>query len=218
MTSISALCLGAVGCGKTTLLQKLQEHQSEAVEEEEEVKEPVATVGVNHFNIVLPKVEDESQKKLDVISKCFTIVTTAYRGKNDDILSIREFGGALAPAWLSYLRGILLEDSESLKGLLYVIDLSLSARFAEVGVHLTDIVGFVESFKSSTRVLIVFSKLDLIDEDHEEKALNEARALLRLDYLSNWCKNCNIEEICYSSKTDRGLTDILHWCCTLHFP
>ena len=195
-----AVCLGSSGSGKTTLLRKLQKSSRE------DDTEPLPTVGVNHFSVDIPPLVSEE-------TKCFSYLQRKKRGTQ---LSFREFGGALAPAWLTYLNRIRDDSSVLVRGLLFVVDASCSARFAEAGVHLVDIVEFLESQKSNCRILLVLSKLDLIDECCLEKTLNNLKTLLRLDYLANWCKFCVIEHCEYSAISEEGLCDVINWCRSLY--
>ena len=210
----TAICLGAVGAGKTRLLTQLQllQQSSDSTNSEDE-KEPLPTVGINHFDIKQPKTQEND--------KCFSLFfpSNCFRRRqensdNSHKLSIREFGGALQAAWLTYLKGSLTED---LKGVIYVIDASASARFSEAGVHLIDVINSLERSRLPIRVLIVFSKVDLVEESCKDRILTEARTLLRLDHLSKWCKFCTFEQKEYSAvvEEDFRLSDILNWCQSL---
>ncbi len=207
---VIALCFGVVGSGKTTLLKKLKDID-EKEDEEEGSKEPLPTVGINHFSVQIT-----DQQKAPKPSSCLARLKDTFHHKEAKFLPIREFGGALAPAWLNYLRSTY-DDSSSdvVKGVIFVIDLSNSAKFSEIGVHIVDIVGFLEKKKAPTRVLIVFTKIDLVEESCKEKVLNEARNLLRLDYLSNWCQVCHFEQVEFSAVDNFGFWSICEWCQSL---
>ena len=126
-------------------------------------------------------------------------------------VDIKEFGGELMPAWKSYLRG-LLEKHYDKSGVLYVVDITNSSQIAQIGVHLIETVQSFEKLrKTSTRILIVFSKTDLLDACSRNKVLNEFKNLLRLEHLSNWCKFCSIEATEFSAVTEEGLPRIVLW-------
>jgi len=199
----TAVCLGSVGAGKTRLLTQLTRSNDDANEDE---KEPLPTVGINHFDV-----KEEKQQENP---KCFSLFCRR-RSVVDNLpqLSIREFGGALQAAWLTYLQGTLSKD---LKGIIYVVDASASFRFSEVGVHLVDFVGCIERNRLPIRVLIVFSKVDLVEKSCKDRLLNEAKTLLRLDHLSKWCDFCSFDQIEYSSVDESGLSYILNWCHSLY--
>ena len=181
------VCLGAIGAGKTTLLNKLQnKHFNEIKEDSGLPVEPLATVGINHFDIDLTSDFDHSTVSDSSKNNCFSFKFRSSFSTNKCIVEIKEFGGSLAPAWKSYLQGLLKEHYDK-SGVLYIVDVSNASRFAEVGVHLIETVQIFETLrKTSSRVLIVFSKVDLLDSTSKTKILNEARLLLRLDYLSRY--------------------------------
>ena len=198
----TAVCLGSIGAGKTRLLTQL----TQSVNEDTEETEPLPTVGINHFDV-----KEEEQKE---DPKCFPFFCRR-RGVVDNLpqLTVREFGGALQAAWLTYLQGALTKD---LKGVIYVIDASASYRFSEVAVHLVDVIDSLERNRSPVRVLIVFSKVDLIEKSCKSKLLTEAKALLRLDHLNQWSNFCFFDQVEYSALDETGLTFILNWCQSLY--
>lgn len=207
---VIAVCIGAIGSGKTTLLRKLQDTTDEE-------SEPLPTVGINHFNAAVSQSQDQLPER-DSISRCFSVFASAFKKEaHKQTLTIREFGGALAPAWTNYLTGIF-DNKEETVGIIYVIDVSTTAKISEVGVHLIDIVEFIERQKTETKVLIVFSKVDLVERSCKDRILCEARSLLRLSYLTSWCKYCQIDQVDYSCITEQGITTIRNWCNSLYYP
>jgi len=198
----TAVCLGSVGAGKTRLLTQL----TRSNDENEDEKEPLPTVGINHFDV-----KEEKQQEN---TKCFSLFCRR-RGVVDNLpqLSIREFGGALQAAWLTYLQGTLSKD---LKGIIYVVDASASYRFSEAGVHLVDVIDSLERTRSPIRVLIVFSKVDLVEKTCKDRLLTEAKTLLRLNHLSKWCHFCTFDQIEYSAVDESGISYILNWCHSLY--
>lgn len=200
---VTAICLGAVGAGKTRLLTQLTQINDSSDEE----KEPLPTVGINHFDVN----ESVQQEK----ANCFSLFCRRRRENDYSLhkLTIREFGGALQAAWLTYLQGTL---NRNLKGIIYVIDVSASSRFSEAGVHLVDVVESLERHRVAVRLLIVFTKVDLVEESCKDRVLTEAKNLLRLDHLSRWSDFCTFDQIEYSAITESGLSNILNWCQSLY--
>jgi len=201
----TAVCLGSVGAGKTRLLNLLTRSNDD--KEEEGETEPLPTVGINHFDV-----KEEKQQEYP---KCFSLFCRKRRVVDPNLphLTIREFGGALQAAWLTYLQGAVSND---LKGFIYVVDASTSYRFSEAGVHLVDVIDKLERIQSHIRVLIVFSKVDLVDKSCKSRLLTEAKTLLRLDHLSKWCNYCTFDQVEYSALDESGLEFILNWCHDLY--
>ena len=92
MPQATAVCLGAVDAGKTSLLRRLQ---SLLQEEIEDFPAPLLqpTIGINHFSLTF----EQSQEK----HSCLPL---ALRSRKTTKLVAKEFGGALAPVWQSYLK------------------------------------------------------------------------------------------------------------------
>ena len=184
MPAALLVCLGAIGAGKTTLLQKIKNQNStkvevDVVEESGLPSQPLPTVGINHFDINLAASEDQFQNNLPQ-KNCFSLcIGTPKSRQNNSKVEVKEFGGELTPAWKSYLQGLLNEHYDK-SGVLYLIDVSNTSRLSEAGVHLVETIQTFEKLrKTSTRVLIVFSKVDLLDSVSKTKILNEAKNLLR---------------------------------------
>ena len=76
-----------------------------------------------------------------------------------------------------------------------MVDASASYRFSEAGVHLVDLIDSLERNRYHIRVLIVFSKVDLVEKSCKIRLLTEAKTLLRLDHLSKWCDFCTFDQI-----------------------
>jgi len=208
---VTAICLGAVGAGKTRLLTQLTKQNTDTIEDdEEEEREPLPTVGINHFDV------KESAAQSENSSNCFSLFCRRRRQEDNynlNKLTIREFGGALQAAWLTYLKGTLNQD---LKGLIYVIDSSASARFSEAGVHLIDVIESLERNRVPVRILIVFTKIDLVEDSCKDRIITEARTLLRINHLEKWSKYCVFDIIEYSAINESGLSNILNWCQNLY--
>ena len=184
MPAALLVCLGAISAGKTTLLKKIQNQNSAKVEVDVDEEsglpfQPLPTVGINHFNINLATTEDQFQNTLPP-KNCFSLCIGSPKShQNNSKVEVKEFGGELTPAWKSYLQGLLNEHYDK-SGVLYLIDVSNTSRLSEAGVHLVETIQTFEKLrKTSTRVLIVFSKVDLLDSVSKTKILNEAKSLLR---------------------------------------
>ena len=185
MPAALLVCLGAIGAGKTTLLKKIQNQNStkvevHVVEESGLPPQPLPTVGINHFDINLTTSGDQFQNNPPQNTNCFSICIVPPKShKNNSKVELKEFGGELTPAWKSYLQGLLNEHYDK-SGVLYLIDVSNISRLSEAGVHLMETIETFEKLrKTSTRVLIVFSKVDLLDSVSKTKILNEAKNILR---------------------------------------
>lgn len=201
------------------MLLKLQEINAKASSEEDKfVPGPLPTVGINHYDVNIATSADKEREDINSATRCFPFLIGSLSKPTDYFLSIREFGGALAPAWQSYLRSTLESCDGKKCGIVFLVDISCASRFAEAGVHLLDTLSFFEhDSKSTTKVLIVFSKSDLLDPCSREKTLTEVTSLLRLDYLSNWCQYCQLERVVFSSETEEGLGFIFNWLRALYF-
>lgn len=92
------------------------------------------------------------------------------------------------------------------QAILFAIDLSNPGRLAESGVHLVEILQLVKG-EAEIKVLIVFTKADLLEESLFQKVLRETRALLRIDFLTQ--SGYNLETLTISSQTDFGLDQLV---------
>ncbi len=175
-------CVGSVGAGKTLLLKRL-ECREEAENEEELIRslqiETIPTVGVNHFEIFVEDADLKDKKKKAKPKKA----------------QVKELGGALAQNWCLYLKQV-----SARRTLIYVVDLSNPAAVAEVAVHLVDC---LELLKGGSSVLVVYSKVDLVEE--VETQLIKFRSLLRLPHIRDHYKNIAFSEVTYSLYGGQGV-------------
>jgi hypothetical protein len=216
------VCAGAIAAGKTELLNNLKKfNDDDSTNQDSESGlpfEPLPTVGINHFNIDVTLEEDHTSRSNGTFANRCLPLLVGERRKLKHCVSVREFGGELAPAWLTYIKGATSgngAERTSKHGLMFLVDVSNCARLAEAGVHLIEILSWYEKAKLRARVLVIFSKIDLLCEVRE-RILCESKALLRLDYLINWCQHCCIEHVDYSAKTGEGLETIFHWLRAFH--
>lgn len=196
-------CLGAVAAGKTSLLQNLTPEKSAADIEEDKFnilsKNPLPTVGVNHFKVDLSIVPNQKTKKDKKKKK-------GSKNSDSHLIPVKELGGELAPNWLAYL--------DSADRLIFVIDVTNLCGLPEVCVHL---VNCLETFSNSStvkdpRILLVYSKIDLITTEAELKIQqNKIRLILRLSHLKNWYQNIAFSEVGYSARTLQGNAEIKNW-------
>jgi GTP-binding protein EngB required for normal cell division len=170
--------VGAASSGKTILLKKL------ALESVDESTKTLPTVGINHFNVSVDSPPPASQaKRLFFCRKQHSVPRT---------VQAKELGGELAQNWTEYLR------AES--RLVYVIDASNPALIAEVAVHFVNCVDTV-SRNAGAKVLVAFSKSDLIEGDKEVR-LNAIRSLLRLSHVQEFYGGVDFTQVSYSAWED----------------
>ncbi len=231
MPGVTVVCAGSIGAGKTTLLNILKsKKQSNAKANDDEKgdentndlglpKTSTPTVGINHFQIPVHRPASylvNKNKKDRLVDHCFPFLTggTSSDSKPSVDVNVRELGGGLAPLWLTYAKSFF--DPYNKNGLLFVIDPSNKGQLCSAGLHLIELIQFYEDQKEAAqvKVLIAFSKLDTF-ETGREKLLSEATAILRLDYLRAWCKNCVVSSVSFSSETEEGIDNIVDWLASI---
>ncbi len=84
-------------------------------------------------------------------------------------------------------------------------------RFSNSGVHLVESLSLIEDSQHPCDFLIVFSKVDLLEKSQREKVIRDVTSLLRLPYLTSWCRYTSIQTTEYSSETGEGFEVILDW-------
>ena len=97
MVHHQVICMGSANCGKTTLLKILDNDgkQTGTIEGSKRVLiKTLPTIGVNHFDIVLRNLRSEIR------------------------LTVKEYGGVLAPLWTTYLKQQNLRTTS----ILYMVD------------------------------------------------------------------------------------------------
>ena len=107
MVNHQVICMGSANCGKTTLLKILENNdgkQTGTIEGSTRVLiKTLPTIGVNHFDIVLRNLRSEIR------------------------LTIKEYGGVLAPLWTTYLKQLNLRTTS----ILYMVDCSDPTKLPE---------------------------------------------------------------------------------------
>lgn len=103
--TISCLCLGPKGVGKSHLLSSLQCPESINF-----TSYSVPTAGTNLFTIKLPERKANATNKKKTIKK---------------VINIREVGGLMAPLWKNYLTNV--------DKILYVVDTSNLCQISAAG-------------------------------------------------------------------------------------
>ena len=78
--------------------------------------------------------------------------------------------------------------------------------------HLVEILQVVKS-EVEIKALVVFTKVDLLDDSSFQKVLRETRALLRIDFLKQ--SGYNLETLTVSSQTDFGLDPLIEFLRTV---
>lgn len=82
---------------------------------------------------------------------------------------------------------------------------------ADSGVHLVESLDLIEKSQQPCNFLIIFSKIDLLEEERRERVIRDVSSLLRLPYLTSWCQYASIQTTEYSSETGEGFEVILDW-------
>ena len=105
--------MSSVLAGKTTLLNILQNRPQTngTVNKSNRVlSKTIPTIGVNHYDIVLNKVKGNKAE-----------------------LSLKEYGGQLAPLWTTYLK-----QQQPPFSLIYLVDAADISKVSETSVHLVE--------------------------------------------------------------------------------
>ncbi len=184
---VHVICLGVTGAGKTTLLKRL----SASSEEQDAGKHSVVipTVGVNHFCVKFSLEKAKSKKK--------------NRAADDDSVEVLELGGDLAQTWTSYL-------ALSPLSVIFVIDASDTIRLAQVAFHFVDCVAALSN-KAQASILVLYSKIDLVDETKVGEKLRRIRQILQLPHLKSWYTNVDFRELQYCVWDDYCVPVIKDW-------
>jgi len=198
MVNHQVICMGSTNCGKTTLLKILENNdgkQTGTIEGSTRVLiKTLPTIGVNHFDIVLRNLRSEIR------------------------LTVKEYGGVLAPLWTTYLKQQNLRTTS----ILYMVDCSDPTKLPETSVHLIDILRELTLRQCPCKVLIVYSKIDLLSPSgsdfvgdcapFDNRTVNECRQLLRIHHLKTFCRpNVSISEALFSAVNGQGLPFITYW-------
>ena len=94
-----------------------------------------------------------------------------------------------------------------------LIDASnISASLSETAIHLIDLLNYLQSKKKVARILIIYSKVDIIQPSESRKrVISNIQQLLRISYLKFWYDKISIKEIEYSAVTGQGVDKICYW-------
>ena len=205
-------CLGSVAAGKTSLLQSLTAEKSAEEIEEDKFnilsKNPLPTVGVNHFTVDLAIVSNHPPpQKIKKTKKKEKKKKNGSKADNSNSIPVKELGGELAQNWPAYL-------SSSADRIIYVIDSTNLSCLPEVCVHFVNCLETLSNSQSvkDPRILIVYSKTDFIATEEELKiCLNRIRLILRLPYLIDWYRKIHFSETVFSAKTLHGTAEVKNW-------
>lgn len=205
-------CLGPTFSGKTTLLKRLTTLEDANSDEEDNydsiltLPKTLPTVGVNQYSVPLLRIKYKEIRFEALKQFCFGPDEEKVKEK---FVTVRELGGAIQPLWHSYL-GTLGNSKES-QHFIFVIDSTDFGRVSDAGVHLVEAVGLIEEAKQESNFLIVLSKIDLLKEDQKERIILNLLSLLRVAYLTAWCKFAKLTVIEYSAETGQGFDQVLNW-------
>lgn len=181
--------VGAEQAGKTLLCLKLSSSGSDEYPSPKTTKTQ-PTVGVNHFNVDFSAVKAQQNRNKNEPKRTSKVV-------------VKELGGQLCQNWLAYF-------GQDVRDLIFVIDVSDLSVIARIGVHLLECLNHFGALKESTRVLIVYSKIDLVTKDLQVH-LRRVRNILRVTYLFAWYQTIDFQEVTYSAYEDQGLPYIKNW-------
>lgn len=181
------------------------------------------TVGVNHFEFTVDDLtlqvagEYWNRKKNKNSFFCPKINCQSPEQNSDKagVIELKELGGQIAPLWKSMISSTTVESlREKSRCLIFLVDASNTpAYLSEAAVHLIELLNYLQTTKKHSRVLIVYSKVDLIHlEESCERILSNIKQLLRISYLKTWySKDITIKEIEYSAVTGQGVEKIRYW-------
>lgn len=181
------------------------------------------TVGVNHFEFTVDDLtlqvagEYWNRKKNKNSFFCPKINCQSPELNSDKagVIQLKELGGQIAPLWKSMISSTTVESlREKSRCLIFLVDASNTpAYLSEAAVHLIELLNYLQTTKKHSRVLIVYSKVDLIHlEESCERILSNIKQLLRISYLKTWySKDITIKEIEYSAVTGQGVEKIRYW-------
>ncbi|XP_059098364.1 ADP-ribosylation factor-like protein 16 [Tigriopus californicus] len=181
--------VGAEQAGKTLLCLKLSTSDRDEYPSPKTTKTQ-STVGVNHFNVDFNVLRARHQSRKN-------------QSQTEPRVVVKELGGQLCQNWLAYF-------GPDIRDLIFVIDVSDLSVIARIGVHLLECLNHFGALKESTRVLIVYSKIDLVTKDLNVH-LRRVRNILRLTYLFAWYQTIDFQEVTYSAYEDQGLPYIKNW-------
>lgn len=185
-TGMVVCVLGSVSSGKTVLIKRIK---GEAIQENTRI---IPTVGIDHVDVPLQSLaiskENEREKK------------TKKKGVN--CMTLLELGGELAQNWLDYIK--------SKNVLVYVIDISNLAIIGEVAFHFLQCIQAMRDSKS-TKVLIVYSKVDKVPGTELERRLEQFRSLVRTTHIIDYFGKIDFAEVHYSALSNCGLPQIKDW-------
>ena len=104
-------------------------------------------------------------------------------------------------------------QNEKSKCIIFVIDASNSpAYLSESAVHLIEVLNYLKSRKKIARVLIVYSKIDIVPKECSTKIITNIKQLLRITNIKHWYANeITIREVEYSAVTGQGIDKIRYW-------
>ena len=121
----------------------------------------------------------------------------------------------VAPLWKSFLTNPEeAKNPEKSRCVLFLVDASIVAgSISETGVHLIDSLNSFQQAKKQSRVLIVYSKIDLIEpSESRQRTLVDIKQILRIDQLRKWYKKYVVlTEVEYSAITGQGINKIRYW-------
>ena len=129
--------------------------------------------------------------------------------KQDLFVTVRELGGAIAPLWPSYI-GSTSKESQH-QNFIFLVDSADPGRLAEAGVHLVDCLSSLEECKHRCKLLLILTKVDLLNAGQRGKQVLDILSLLQIGTLTAWCHHVKLQVLEYSAGTGEGIDTIVDW-------
>ena len=104
--------------------------------------------------------------------------------------------------------------NEKSKCLMFLVDASNSpSSLSESAIHFIEILNYLKSTNKHARVLLIYSKIDIIvPKESCLKVISNIKQLLRISHLKYWySKHITIREVEYSAVTGQGVDKISYW-------
>ena len=95
-----------------------------------------------------------------------------------------------------------------------LVDVSnIPGSLSEAAVHFIDLLNCLHEAKRPARILIIYSKIDLVNpKQTRQRTISNIKQLLRTSHIKYWYnKSITIREVEYSAVTGQGIEQISYW-------